>query len=179
MTTPSSAVWTLDQFLDWDSRQPGRNEYFDGVIVAMTSGTLRHNATVSRVANELESALDGTPCRVFRENVRLATATSVRYPDVLVVCSPVDLDTDRVSDADLIVEVLSPSTEPIDRTDKAREYRTLANLRGYLIVDVSGACVEAYVRDGLDTPWVRTTTAFEFEVHGRRVSFVRESPGTG
>ena len=174
MSTPSSAVWTLDQFLDWESRQQGRNEYLDGVIVAMTGGTLRHNATVSRIANELESALDGTPCRVFRENAKLVTATSVRYPDVLVVCSPVDLDTDKVTDADLIVEVLSPSTEQIDRSDKAREYRTLASLRGYMIVDVDGNCVEAYVRDSITTPWVRTTTAFEFELHGQRVSLVHE-----
>ncbi|HEX5418663.1 MAG TPA: hypothetical protein VFY39_01555 [Gammaproteobacteria bacterium] len=48
--------------------------------MAMTGGTLRHNATVNRIAAALERALAGIPCHVFRENVKLVTERSSRYP---------------------------------------------------------------------------------------------------
>ena len=157
MSQTSPSPWSLDRFLEWERTQSERYEYARGVIVAMTGGTLRHNATVNRIASELERALQNTSCQVFRESVKLMTATSYRYPDVLVLCSSTDLDNDRVDDADLLVEVLSPSTEHIDRTEKPAEYRALSSLLAYVIVDIDGDLVEGYVRDTSESPWVRNT----------------------
>jgi len=50
----------------------------------------------NRIAAELGRVLAGTPCRLFRENVKLVTPVSIRYPDVLVTCAAIDLDTDCV-----------------------------------------------------------------------------------
>lgn len=164
--------WPLERFLEWERAQAQRHEYAGGVIVAMTGGTLRHNATVNRVATELERALAGTPCQVFRENVKLLTATSSRYPDVLVSCASNDLDKDFVEDAELLVEILSPSTEHIDRTEKPAEYRALSSLRAYVIVDADGILVEGYVRDAPESPWIRTTESIAVSLHGARYEFV-------
>ncbi len=132
----------------------------------MTGGTLRHNATVNDLAGRLESLLTATPCRIFRENVRLLTKTSSRYPDIVVSCDAIDLDRDLLDDAHLIVEVVSPSTEQIDRTEKPAEYRALPSLRAYLIVDQQGTVIEAYARNDYMAPWIRSTGAITVELHG-------------
>ncbi len=54
------------------------------------------------------------------------------YPDVMVACG--DPPDDRFEDAPcLIVEVLSPSSETIDRREKLADYTRIASLRTYLV----------------------------------------------
>jgi Uma2 family endonuclease len=48
---------TLDEFLDWEERQPERHEFVDGRIHAMAGGTRRHDRLSRQVANALEDAL--------------------------------------------------------------------------------------------------------------------------
>lgn len=43
-----------------------------------------------------------------------------------------------------MVEVLSPSTERIDRREKLFAYQTIPSLREYLLVDPDRRCVEVY-----------------------------------
>ena len=171
MSQAARSPWSLEHFLEWERAQTRRHEYAGDVIVAMTGGTLRHNATVNRIAAQLERVLANTPCRVFRENVKLVTATSCRYPDVLVSCAAVDLDTDCIEDAELLVEVLSQSTESIDRTEKPAEYRSLSSLRAYVIVDRNGDLLEGYVRESLESPWIRTAERILVGLHGAHVEF--------
>jgi Uma2 family endonuclease len=47
----------------------------------------------------------------------------------------------------LIVEITSPSTESIDRREKAFTYRKIPSLRAYLIVDQNRRWVERHWRD--------------------------------
>jgi len=171
MSQTSTSPWSLDRFLEWERSQSDRYEYAGDVIIAMTGGTLRHNATVNRIALKLERALQHTACQVFRESVKLMTATSYRYPDVMVLCSSTDLDSDRVDDADLLVEVLSQSTEHIDRTEKPAEYRMLSSLLAYVIVDTDGDLIEGYLRDTPESPWVRTTESIAVTLRGVRLTF--------
>ena len=51
----------------------------------------------------------------------------------------------------LVIEVLSPSTEAYDRSQKFSLYRRLKSLKEYVLVDPEAKGIEAYVRgaDGL------------------------------
>ena len=57
------------------------------------------------------------------------------YPDVMVVCDPEDVDELIVSRPCLVVEVISPSTQLVDRREKLFFYRQIESLDGYLIVE--------------------------------------------
>lgn len=48
----------------------------------------------------------------------------------------------------LVVEVLSPSTEGIDRREKLGRYLTLPSLEGYLLVNARERRVELYRKEG-------------------------------
>jgi Uma2 family endonuclease len=68
--------------------------------------------------------------------VRIQTAERdiFYYPDVLVSCDVRDRETDYRQYPCLVVEVLSPHTERIDRFEKSLFYRQLDTLQEYVLV---------------------------------------------
>ena len=132
-----------------------RHEYLGGQVYAMTGGTLRHNRIAGNIYARLLQALAGTPCQVLISDVKLhvqATA-SVYYPDVLVHCDggPAG-DVKLLSDATLIVEVLSESTAQTDRREKRAAYQRLPGLRAYWIISQDEQRAELHLRDA-DGSW--------------------------
>ena len=147
-----------DDYLALEARSPVRHEYIAGEIFAMTGASIRHNVIALNLATSLRYHLRGTPCRALMEGVklRLRKESSYFYPDVMVTCEPrlLDLTADLqiVEDPILIVEVLSPATEGIDRREKLRAYRTLPSLKEYALVSQDMVKVEIYHRRG-DIGW--------------------------
>ena len=83
----------------------------------------------------LWNAARGGQCNVFGSDMRLRIANSrIYYPDVQVVCDRTDTDPNQIRRPCVIVEVLSPSTESIDRREKLAAYHGIESLRSYLIV---------------------------------------------
>ena len=61
---------------------------------------------------------------------------AILYPDVLVTCDKqFRADEMVVTAPTLIMEVLSPSTQRYDRSEKFAIYRKLASLREYVLID--------------------------------------------
>jgi Uma2 family endonuclease len=78
--------------------------------------------------------------------VRVAQWNAFYYPDVMVVCNPADTQTYYKELPSMIVEVLSASTEQIDRREKLLAYRTLASLREYVLIAQDQRQIEIYRR---------------------------------
>ena len=67
---------------------------------------------------------EASRCRFHGSDLKFQVAEGhVRYPDGMVVCSPVDRTATVVYDPVVVFEVLSPSTTRNDRIVKAREYQ--------------------------------------------------------
>ena len=141
---------TLAEFLAWESRQELRYE-FDGVgPVAMTGGTFAHAAIQRNLAIALGSRLLGRPCQFVGSDLKFQVAEGhIRYPDGMVICSPVDRASTVVHDPVVVFEVLSPSTTSNDRIVKAREYQATPSVQRYVMLeqDSVGATVYARSRD--------------------------------
>ena len=82
---------TLAEYLAWEDRQELRHE-FDGLRpVAMTGGTAAHSTLQTNLAAAIVYRLRGKPCRFYNNDLKFLTAKgTVRYPDGMVVCAPVD-----------------------------------------------------------------------------------------
>lgn len=146
---------TVEEYFEFEERVPTRHEYVDGEIYAMSGVTRRHNAIAGNIYVRLRSAVRGTPCRVHIAEVKLRMGRVIYYPDVMVACGPEPTD-ERIEDAPcLVVEVLSPSTEKIDRREKLMVYKRIPELRAYLIVEQEERRVDRYWRDG--TEWRHET----------------------
>jgi Uma2 family endonuclease len=148
MTQPVRRRYTHAEYLDLETFSNVKHEFLDGEIYAMAGGTVDHAALAMAVGRLLGNALEGRPCRVFSSDLRvrvLATGLAT-YPDVSVVCGPVERDPgDRhaVTNPIVIVEVLSESTADYDRGEKFEHYRRLASLREYALIDSRGVAAEA------------------------------------
>lgn len=136
---------TLEQFLAWEDAQPERHEFYRGETFAMVGGTARHNRVILNLAGRIGDQLDGTPCQVFAESMKVQIADGVLYPDVLVTCGKAEAGDEKViTDPKLIIEVLSPSTKGYDQRDKFALYRTLPSLREYALIEPATRQVEVF-----------------------------------
>lgn len=147
-----------DDYLALEARSPVRHEYVAGEVFAMTGASIRHNVIAGNIYTAVRMHLRGSPCRALIEGVklRLRKESSYFYPDVMVTCEPQLLDLNAsqqlVEAPVLVVEVLSPNTEGVDRREKLRAYRTLPSLREYMLVSQEEVKVEVYRRRG-DIGW--------------------------
>ena len=149
MNSPHRLTMTAEEYLAWEARQERKHELVGGVVKLMAGGTVAHFQIVRNLVVGLHGRLRGKPCQVLPEGVKVKSPTgNLRYPDVLVDCGrpqPSDLFADQPS---VLVEVLSPSTEWFDETDKLEEYRSIASVRHVVLLSQRRAFGRVWTRDG-------------------------------
>jgi Uma2 family endonuclease len=150
MATNLPQAWTVEDFLAFEAEEVERYELVGGVVWLMTGGSAAHSAIKGNIALALRDALH-EPCRAYVGDPRVVTETAVMYPDVQVVCRPLDPDDDRVADPTVVIEVLSPITQRHDRIAKWREYQRIRSLQHFVLVEQAERRVEVYSRT--ETGW--------------------------
>ena len=99
-------------------------------------------------------------CQLFTSDVKVRLEIGkqdVFYcPDLLVSCDPDDRATYYRERPSLIVEVLSESTERLDRRDKMLAYQTIKSLQEYVLVAQDVRRVEVYRRTDDGAPSIHT-----------------------
>jgi Uma2 family endonuclease len=145
---------SVEEFLAWESRQEERWEFDGFEPSAMVGGTVAHNVIIGNLAFGLRQRLQGR-CRVYTESIKLRLADTVRYPDLMVVCTPVANAALYVTEPVVVIEVLSPTTARIDRIEKNREYEAAPSIRRYVLLEQDAIAAEVYARE--DRRWVRST----------------------
>ncbi len=148
--------YTADEYLAFESENAEKHEYINGEIYAMAGASDAHVTVSLNVAAALKNHLRNTPCRSFIADMKLHVreTDAYFYPDVFVTCKDTFPPRGNIkTDATLIVEVLSPSTEAYDRGVKFAHYRYLSGLQEYLLIDIQTRTVDLY-RKGEDGLWV-------------------------
>ncbi len=153
-TSPTPA-----EYLALERKADRKSEYLNGQIFAMSGASRRHNQITVNIAGELGAQLRGRPCFAFVSDMRtkVPMTGTYAYPDVVALCEePVfeDPHLDTLLNPNVIVEVLSDSTEAFDRGEKFSHYRRIPSLTDYVLIDQRKVRVEHYVRR--NTQWVLT-----------------------
>ena len=162
---------SVDEYLDGELHSPVRHEYVAGRVFAMTGTSRAHNLIAGNFYAALRSHLRGGACRVFMSDlkVRVQKTNAFYYPDVAVTCHAADTQTHYLTHPCLVIEVLSPTTEGIDRREKLLAYQTLDSLKEYVLVNQETMQVEVYRRESNDGGaggwWVDTYNAGNEAVH--------------
>lgn len=143
---------TASEYLVWEREQPERHHFVRGEVWSMAGGSPRHNALGLAVGAELRAAMGGGPCRVFSSDQRIVAAREEHYvyPDVSVVCGPVELapgTKDVLANPSVVVEVLSKRTEAYDRGLKWEDYQRIGSLSDYLLVSQAAPRIEHFQRE--------------------------------
>ena len=153
MALPKEDHVTLADVLAWD--EDLRVELIDGVPVLMAPPSRIHQEILTEIFYQIRTFLEGKRCRVYPApfGVRLfekdgdspEDVDTMVEPDLVVVC-----DRDKLDDAgcrgapDLVIEILSPSTQRHDRMVKYDLYRR-AGVREYWLVDPDTRTVQVCV----------------------------------
>lgn len=151
---------TPEEYLAWERKQPFKNEYHNGQIVAMSGASRSHNRITLDTATQLNIQLMDSGCEVFASEMRVRTSPTISYyyPDVIVVCGEPRFEDDTFDtllNPILVIEVLSPSTAAFDRGEKFEHYKQIASLQEYILVSQNNVRVEHYRRQG--PQWIHNT----------------------
>lgn len=139
-----------DEYLANELATDERHEYVAGRVFAMGGSSDRHNRIALNLASALLNLTRGGPCQVYMSDmkVRVEAADAYYYPDVVVTCDPDDTAPYYKDRPSLIVEVLSPTTETIDRREKLLAYQKLDSLREYALIASDRRRIQVYRRYG-------------------------------
>jgi len=149
MIATTERRYSLDEYHAIAETSEEKCEYHNGEIIAMTGGTLNHSLVIGNIFFFLRLLLRDTQFVAINSELRLWIPEyhCGVYPDAMIFDGRPQLNGDRkdeVLNPLLIVEVLSPSTEEYDRTNKFRMYRSIPNFCEYLLVRQNEPLVERY-----------------------------------
>ncbi|MEH1906631.1 Uma2 family endonuclease [Nostoc sp.] len=146
---PDNTLMSAEEYLVWEPTQEERYEYWDGEVVMMSGGTRNHNRISGNFFKLLDDTLADRTCEVYIVDVKVQIEPGQKYfyPDVVVTCDDRDSDPQLIQFPCLIIEVLSPSTEAVDRGKKFAKYRQSPTLQEYVLVEVAQPSVEVFRRN--------------------------------
>ncbi|MEM9484900.1 MAG: Uma2 family endonuclease [Cyanobacteria bacterium P01_F01_bin.116] len=124
------------EYLSLEHTNTIRHEYRQGLVYAMAGGSDDHSRISINFLTALNLHFRDNDCQFFSGDVKVNYADDFfYYPDAFVTCDPRDRNDRYVKRyPKLIAEVLSPSTEDFDRSDKFKDYTLLESLEEYVLI---------------------------------------------
>ena len=136
-----------------DEEDLPRYELIDGIAYDMTGSSPEHGQIVNHIATLISSHLGRrSPCKVYQDQYVKIPNRPSSVPDVVVTCDSADWDRDKrlkpfkIRSPRIIFEVLSPSTEKFDRTEKFARYQRCLSLEVYILASQDEPHMEVYRR---------------------------------
>ena len=131
-----------------------RHEYYAGEVVAMAGASAAHNLISGNIFAGLHLHLRDKECLPFindmKAHIHKRADDWFYYPDVMVNCDPAAQQPYFCDTPSVIVEVMSPSTERIDRREKRWAYELIPSLHTYVLVSQDRREVTIHRRAGED-----------------------------
>jgi Uma2 family endonuclease len=154
----SEKRFTEAEYLALEGVAESRHEFMDGDIIGMAGAELQHNLIAENVKRALGNALENQPCLVIGSDQRLKVEATHEYfyPDAMVTCLGPRLAEPAprsLLNPQVVIEVLSPSTEARDRGRKWLAYQTISSLTDYVMLGSEMRRVEHY-RRASDGSWI-------------------------
>lgn len=150
---------TPEEYLRREKDSDTKHEYIDGVVVAMSGVSDQHDGIANSIAGELYSRLRPAGCRGYTSNMRVRLNNSNRYyyPDYTIVCGKPKIEVlqgvDSLLNLSVIFELLSPSTERQDRSEKWTAYQRTESLTSYILVYQDQPHIEVFSRTSDSADW--------------------------
>jgi len=169
MSTPAphSPALSVTDYLTGEEHSDIRHEFIDGQVFAMGGASDRHGLISNALAFLLTPKAREHKCQLFIADMKVRLTISGKdifyYPDLLLGCDASDRESHYRQHPCLIIEVLSSTTERIDRHEKATAYQTLPSLQEYVLVAQDYRQIEIYRRRTNWLPEIYTDGAFTLE----------------
>ncbi len=147
-------VYSLSDYLELEKSTDEKFEFWDGNVWSMSGAAYEHNIVVRNLGTELDVQLRKKGCSSFPSDMRIKVPEypPYRYPDLTALCGEPQIEKiggiDMLVNPQLIVEVLSDSTEAFDRGDKFTYYKSIPSFSEYVLVAQHRPHVTVFVKHG-------------------------------
>jgi Uma2 family endonuclease len=161
MTALPKKTYSLDEYFELEKETNERFEYFDGQIYSMSGVNQEHDQIEWNLSGFFRNKLRGKQCRAFLANMRLRVPSlpPYRYADGSALCGEAVFEkiggVDVLTNPQLIIEVLSDSTEKFDRDLKFKHYKSIKSFREYLLISQESYFVVHYLKHN-EKFWMQT-----------------------
>ncbi|WP_159469448.1 Uma2 family endonuclease [Dyadobacter sp. 3J3] len=149
MEAVAEKLHSLEEYFKFCETHEGRFEFVNGEITEMSGESVTANQIAGNIHRYLGSLLEDEPYVFIQNSVKLQVEEGkiFRIPDFFIFKEDGNKEK-YATEPLLIVEVISKSTEKTDRTVKLNEYRSIASLQYYIIVEQNNCLAEVYTREG-------------------------------
>jgi Uma2 family endonuclease len=145
---------SVEDYLEGEKISPVKYEFVYGEVYAMAGTSDNHNRIVNEIVARLVFHLRDSRCEPFSGKIKVRVSPNVYYyPDVLVSCEESPENPYFRNEPILIVEVLSPSTQVIDRREKLLFYQQMPSVQEYAVIEQEKMHVEIHRRQP-DGRWI-------------------------
>ena len=161
MTAVPKTKLTEAEYLAIESAAAFKSEFYNGEMFVVIGPSRQHCEIKENLVGEIGSRLKGGPCRTYSADMRVKVERTglYTYPDVLIACGKPEFErahgSDTLLNPQVIIEILSDSTEKYDRGAKFLQFQKLPSVREYVLVSQDMVRVERFVRQS-DETWVLT-----------------------
>lgn len=159
---------SFDEYLAGERDVDFRSEFVDGQIYAMAGASETHNTLSASFFLAIGNYLTDT-CRAWQSDMKVIGNNEGKdfayYPDIMLACGDNTGDQYARTNPILIAEVLSPSTQRTDLTEKLYNYTSIPSLIEYVVIAQDVPLVRLY----------RRHQAWKLENYYAEDSFVLES----
>lgn len=152
---------TLEEYFELEYKAERRHEFVGGKIKAMAYTSEEHATIVHNLDVMLGVCLREADCKVYPGDRMLFVRDcgDVFYPDLLIVCGKHEFhqatkNMKATLNPSVVIEILSDSTEYLDKTTKTRCYKKIPGLRQIVFVAQKEKHVRILEREG--ERWIDT-----------------------
>lgn len=133
----------------------GKHEFFNGKLIEMAGASYNHNRIAKNAALSMERQFEqhNTDHEATLSDTKVPSFLKGKnffYPDVVIVeGKPIYVDEfeDIVANPQILIEVLSESTESFDRGDKFQAYQKIKYLQEYILISSDKRRIEQFYKD--------------------------------
>lgn len=138
---------SVEDYLESEKTSPVKREYVQGEVYAMAGTSDNHARITINLTTALSIHLRDSKCEPFSGETKVQVTKNVYYySDALVSCEENPENPYFRNQPILIIEVTSPSTKRIDRSEKLLFYQQLQSLQEYVVVDQHRINIEIHRR---------------------------------
>lgn len=148
-------IFTPEEYFSIEEELNQKFEYVAGEIFDMTGGSINHALIGTNTTTALGNMFRDQPCTVLNTDAKLHinNADGYFYPDAIVLCEEGEISEKYVQNPQIIIEVLSPSTEDYDHGKKFTFYRLIKSLKTYIMLHQDKPLAEVHQRNP-DNSWL-------------------------
>jgi Uma2 family endonuclease len=147
---PVKTESTFEEFLAFEIQSQERHEFVDGNLFVMAGGTRKHNLIALLLISMMMQHALRHGFFIFNDVILQTPIGRGYYPDLYISPQQNDLNARVGNDPTIIIEVLSESTEAIDRGEKWQAYQQIPSLEQYVLLSQVEPIAEVFSRDGAE-----------------------------